>query len=305
VALREESYYTASVQRTFTAYTYRKFHIASPRFRTLIVNRLKFARRYLNDPQRSFSFFSSGGITIDAQSISEFLAIVEYSIFERNRNIARFIEAVCFGNMRMALQMFTTFLISGATDVDKMLRIYRRDGAYFVAFHEFVKSIMLGDRRFYRESQSPIMNVFDCGSEKNSSYFTTLRLLRLLLGHRGETTPEGQGYLALGRTVALFEDVFDNREDLLRILNRLITRQLVETNTRSTESIEGASHIRITSAGWYYVRYLVPSFAYLDLVLQDTPLDDRAVERHLRESVDLVDHLSAREEEKLQRMNIR
>src|SRR5207253_7209360 len=31
LALREESYYTANLQRTLTAYTNRKFHIASPR----------------------------------------------------------------------------------------------------------------------------------------------------------------------------------------------------------------------------------------------------------------------------------
>jgi hypothetical protein len=91
---------------------------------------------------------------------------VEYSMFERSRNIARFIESVCFGNMRLALQMFATFLTSGVTDVDKMLRIYSRDGAYFVAFHEFIKSIMLQGRRYYKEAESPIMNVLDWGRNR-------------------------------------------------------------------------------------------------------------------------------------------
>ncbi|MCK4826445.1 ATP-binding protein, partial [bacterium] len=47
VVLREESYYAASIQKTFTAYTNRKFHIASPRFRVLIGSRIKFALGYL------------------------------------------------------------------------------------------------------------------------------------------------------------------------------------------------------------------------------------------------------------------
>ena len=47
VALREESYYTANTQRTLTAYTSRKFHIASPRFRQLIGSRIRFALRSL------------------------------------------------------------------------------------------------------------------------------------------------------------------------------------------------------------------------------------------------------------------
>ena len=167
VTLREESYYTANTQRTLTAYTNRKFHIASPRFRHLIGSRITFALRSLSD-EESRNLITPEGIEFDATSIATFLKIVEFSIFEQNRNIARFVESLCFGNMRMALEMFTTFLVSGATDVDKMLAIYNREGAYFVAFHEFVKSIMLGDRKYYKESESPVMNLYDCSAEKET-----------------------------------------------------------------------------------------------------------------------------------------
>lgn len=307
VALREESYYTANVQRTFTAYTNRKFHIASPRFSRLIGSRIKYAIKVLetSEAQPALPFTLSAGITLDKDAISEFLRIVEFSIFEKNRNIARFIEALCFGNMRLALQMFTTFLVSGATDVPKMLHIYRRDGAYFVPMHEFLKSVMLGDRRYYKETESPIANVFDCGGERNSSHFTGLRCLAFLLSYRGQSSSEGQGYLPISEIVRLFEDVFDNREDLIRTMDRLVARQLIEANTRSTESSRGASHVRVTSSGWYYLRHLVQSFSYLDLVLQDTPLNDPATERGLRESVFRVDNLGDREEDKLARMEAR
>jgi len=305
VAMREESYYAASIQKTFTAYTSRKFHIASPHFRWLISSRIEFAIDLLSKSDEHSMGVVSGGIPLDKQAISDFLRIVEHSIFERNQSIARFIEAICFGNMRLALQMFATFLTSGATDVDKMLNIYRRDGSYFVAFHEFVKSIMLGDRAYYRESQSPIVNLFECGVEKNSSHFTTLRILALLLAHRGEATPEGRGYIETARVIALMEDVFDNREDVIRTLGRLVRRELVETNTRSTSGIEGASHVRVTSAGWYYSSYLVREFSYLGVVLQDTPFDDLDVERGLRDSLFLVGNIGDREEDKLGRMEER
>jgi hypothetical protein len=101
------------------------------------------------------------------------------------------------------------------------------------------------------------------------------------------------------------EDIFDNREDLLRSLTRLLSRQLIESNTKSTETIAGASHVRVTSAGWYYSRYLVMAFSYLDLVLQDTPLNSVALERKLRSYVEQVDNLSDREDQKLERMRVR
>lgn len=305
LALREESYYTANLQKTLTAYTSRKFHIASPRFRKMISARIKFALDLLEKSIGPTDYVMRGGIAFDRAAVADFLKIIETSIFERNRNIARFIEALCFGNMRLALDMFSLFMTSGATDVDKMLNIYRESGSYFVAFHEFVKSIMLGDRRYYKDEASSVLNIFDCGAERNSSHFTCLRLMRALGERRGESTREGQGYVEVAEVVSTSEDLFDNREDALRALNRLIARQLVEANTRSSESISGASHVRITSAGWYYINFLVNSFSYLDLVLQDTPLNDGAVEGKLRDFVHQVDNLSDRADEKLARMQVR
>ena len=79
----------------------------------------------------------------------------------------------------------------------------------------------------------------------------------------------------------------------------------MEVNSRSTESIKDASHVRITSAGWYYSQYLVRSFCYLDLVLQDTPFNSSQVAEDLKQSVYLVDNLYDREEDKVERVEAR
>ena len=305
IALREESYYAPSVQNTFTAYTSHKFHIASPQFLPMIQNRIQYAIRALETQKNKIAGTVLHAQAFDSRDISDFLRIVEFSILEWSRRISRFIECICFGNMRSALQMFTTFLTSGATDVDKMLLIYRRSGQYNVAFHEFQKSVILEDRAYYKEDESPILNLFNCSSERNSSHFTGLRLLSLLLSHRSESNPEGRGYVDLGRAVGLFADAFDNVRDLSITLDRLLSKQLIEVNTRATHTVAGASHVRITAAGWYYLRYLARTFAYLDLVLQDTPLNDDKLERYLRQSVYDVNNLADKEQEKYERMQVR
>lgn len=189
--------------------------------------------------------------------------------------------------------------------MDKMLLIYRRDGGYNVAFHEFLKSVMLQDRAYYKEDQSPIFNLFNCTAEKNASHFTAIRLLRVLLGHRGESTRQGQGYIELGWLVGCFADVFDDAADVMTTLDRMLNSQLIEVNTRATDTVVGASHVRVTSAGWYYLNYLCASFAYLDLVLQDTPLNDEALAEDLCRSVAEVDNLGGRDQDKLERIQVR
>ncbi len=125
------------------------------------------------------------------------------------------------------------------------------------------------------------------------------------MAHRGEPTAEGRGYVDLSRMIFEFDELMSDQDDFIATINRLLSRNLVEANTRATDSVEGASHVRITSAGWYYIRYLASSFAYLDLVLQDTPINDAGVEKRLRDSVYQVNNLPDSEEHKLERVRAR
>src|SRR6266542_4281685 len=137
-----------------------------------------------------------------------------------------------------------------------MLAIAEREGSNYVSYHEFIKAIILGDRRHYKDSSSKILNLFDRGAEGLSSHFTTLRILKVLLTQVQNQSPEGRGFLSLESLVRIFADVFGDELDVIFTLERLVRRQLVEVDTRSTQSISGASWVRVTSAGWYYERYL-------------------------------------------------
>jgi len=304
VALREESYYSASVQRTFTAYNNRSFHISSPSFSMLLSRRMYYLENLLKVPgdQR-------GGLLAATRdedvSILRFFDIIRQSVFRGNHNIARFIEHLAFGNMRAALDMFATFLYSGATDVDKMLGIYERQGNYFVAFHEFAKAVILGDRRHYRESESKVLNVFDRGSEGLSSHFTLLRLINLLLAHGQTATPEGRGFVRLDEVLGAFADCFGDDRDVINAANRAVRRQLVQVDTRSTESANGSTWIRVSSGGLYYAKFLANSFAYLDLVLEDTAFDDTEIVKVLVKLVEAVDAIDDSPQTRLQKVELR
>lgn len=92
----------------------------------------------------------------------------------------------------------------------------------------------------------------------------------------------------------------------------------MELDTRRTDSLEGAGGVRITTSGKYYLDYLARSFAYLDLVLQDTPFADRGIADHLCNEIaetdmrsrfhrvnTFVDYLRDQEQMELQTRGIR
>ena len=54
-------------------------------------------------------------LATQAREILDFFEILRRSVFDKNKNISRLIEAVSFGNMRLALELFNNFMVSGAT----------------------------------------------------------------------------------------------------------------------------------------------------------------------------------------------
>jgi hypothetical protein len=191
------------------------------------------------------------------------------------------------GNLRKAMSIFASFLISGHTDAGKILSIYRHQAGYLIPLHEFIKSIGLGDRRFYQSDLSFILNLYSLSDESRPSHFTKLRILTYLYFHRARTTSFGVGFL---RTSVLKQEFFKigtSEADLVESLRLLSAYSLVENDAYDPEQI--AQAYRVTLAGRYYMRYLAGKFPYLDLVLQDTPVADEKTFAALEQLIDKKD----------------
>jgi hypothetical protein len=247
--------------------------LASPSFRDVLATRIK------SSITEAETRAAEPGATDEQKqygSVVTLFALLERSVLGRNHNILRLVGAIAYGNMRLALTLFNTFITSGATDIMKILRLYTERGNYTVPFHEFAKSVMLGDYLYYRESRSLFANLFHVSRKPNASHFTALRILNYL-----STAPTSQGggreFLNLQTLLVAMAENFGNEEDCKETILRLVAvdRQLIDLDTRRTDSLEGASALRATAAGMYYLRFLANAFSYCDLAWHDTAFDDR------------------------------
>jgi len=287
LALREESFSTAIMQRHITAYSIHPYHLSSPRFKTLLSIRIDFAGKEASSIAESESAAFEDKIY---SQLIELFRLLRHSILGRNYNIIRLVESVAYGNMRLALKLFNSFVTSGATDIAKIVNIYTQGKGYTVPFHEFIKSIMLGDYRYYKESRSPILNLFNVTRHQNASHFTALRILKYLSAY-ADVTNASSGFVNLHSLVTDISDVFGNDDDCVETIKKLISleKQLVELDSRRTDSTDGASEIRITTSGVYYMDYLMQAFSYLDLVWQDTPFTERGFADNLASKMTTAD----------------
>ena len=218
-----------------------------------------------------------------AGDVSAFLGLVRESILNDRRRARHFLESISMGNLRNAMEVFSAFLVSGHTDTTKILHTFGNLLSYLIPLHEFIKSIGLGDNRYYNSELSQVVNLFAISDESRPSHFTKLRLLEYLFFHRNHSTSYGIGFIWTDLLRSEFGKFGTSNDDIAESLRILASYLLVENDTYERSTVGKA--YRITPAGRYYLRYLANRFAYLDLVCQDTPIADRRVFDEIKELI--------------------
>jgi hypothetical protein len=286
VALREEKFFAAYRRGIFDAFGDRRFHIGSPSLGRVIQSRLEYGlQKYIDQAKAS----SGGPNQEEIDGVRLLVHALIRSATKRNSPIVRMLACVSNGDMRHALDRVREFIGSGNTDIEKLLRVARKHEGYTIPFHEFAKSAILGSKRFYQRGLSHVLNLFSKSSAPGASHFAAARLLARLCAADGAASPHGEGFVDTSKILREYRGCFGAADDLIDRGEELLRRGLIESEPPRVASINAADALRVAPSGAYYWRFLMRSFAYLDLVFVDTAIADRAVARSLGEAADSTD----------------
>jgi hypothetical protein len=185
--------------------------------------------------------------TDKAGDVAEFLTLVRKSILHDKKRVRFFLESIAMGNLRKALDIFSSFLTSGHTDAGKILSIYRSADAYTIPLHEFIKSIGLGDNRYYHGELSFVLNLYSISDESRPCHFTKLRILEYLYFHRNRVSAGyGLGFVRTEVITREFERIGTSDVDIGESLKLLAGVLLIENEVYDSQVISQA--YRITPA---------------------------------------------------------
>jgi len=270
IALREETFLSSTRTGVFDAYYIPKFHIASPDFVSMVLRRVRFTIKMLRSEYLQYS-------PSDKDNLMKYFSIIESSLTKKNqeaRKLVNFIDSISVGNMRDALRMFNYFIVSGNTNIDEIFATYARAGSYQIAYHQFLKSIILGEHKYYSQEKSHLMNLFDLDTSLTDSHYHCLRILKYLFDRQNKKSDIGRGYVNIDDLISTADIVSIRKEVIRDSLLRLSHFNLVEFDNQSRTNLTFASYVKITHAGRYYLANLIYEFVYLDSVLIDTPIWD-------------------------------
>jgi hypothetical protein len=220
---------------------------------------------------------------VTTDELERILQLLVKTILSDDRRYIDFLEYLSPGEIRRPLEFIARFLYSGHTNIDSLLRAVRRNKELVLGFHEFVTAIMLADREYYEERSSDIVNLFAVDGGADASHFNRVAILARLKRSQSEQSEFGMGFIPMATVIDDCAQLGMGSDTAVGILNLFNQRRLVETETQIREEVEQSEHVRITTAGLYYIETLCHEFSYLDGILADTPIGIQRYFDELRE----------------------
>ncbi|WP_313139724.1 hypothetical protein [Stenotrophomonas sp.] len=267
VSLRPETFAQSKASGALAAYQPRVFTIEPPRIDLVIGKRLEFALTQLQESGTLPGL--AAGISIDSRNLELYLKMLIESFRDRS-DLIEFLDNMCSGSVREALNYVGSFVGSGHVDSAKIIDAMEESGRYYLPIHEFVRAVIHKDGEYYDPSVSPIPNVFDISSADQREHFALLILLEYV-EHAGQTGGS-HGFVERRLVLDFMQGCGYRIEQTLSCIRRAFDKGLL-ISPEGTKA-DASAHIRITTAGAYVRKKLCGLMAYLDAIVVDTPVLD-------------------------------
>lgn len=274
ISMREERFYSSSIRGVLDAYQNSGFHITSPEPKTVFLKRIQYVSALLSSEE----VFEAQNLPerVDRETIGSFLRILDKNFREKSSHLANFLTACSHGNIRLALELFRGFMVSGYTNVREMTANER----WTLQIHQVIKPFMIPSRFFYSESLSRIPNIFQIRSKAHGSHFTALRILSCLsYGYDHKNPP----FITVAKISMPFIEWFAMRENFRMNMDMLLKHNLIESNNRLDVFSDNVDSVRITSYGTFVLKALSHDFTYLELTAEDCAIADLTTANHISE----------------------
>ncbi len=273
ISMREERFHASSIHGLLDAYQNSGFHITSPQPNEVFLKRIRYVQGLLRDYPNQGDFLPDG---IDIEIVNKLLRIFESEFVSQRSHLASFLTACSHGNIRLALELFRGFTISGYTNVHEMTSEQR----WTLQIHQVIKPFMIPSRFFYDESASKVPNLFQIRDKSHGSHFTAVRIISFLTNRQnGRTT----SFTPVAGLFDFFVENYSMREDLIANLDILLKHGLIEANNRLEKYTQSVDTLRPTSYGIYMLNSLSITFTYIELCSLDCAIGDQGVSNTISE----------------------
>jgi hypothetical protein len=284
MTLRDATYLRHRNSPSFDAFQVDSLYIDAPQVLPVLSRRFSYAKKFLEG--KSAEIVTEGGKKFKVENLASFLDTVAASLLKDSNGYL--IEVLSGGDIRRALSLVREFLASGHTSSDRVLWAHARgpregepavDKRFAFPRHEIFKACVLGQRRFYREEDSLLLDIFDSKLGTPGKQLLRLHLINKLTIIAATTDREG--YLVENLRSELYQ-IGISDADVSLLLKQLLDFRAIRT--ADGRAMGDKSQLLPMRLGAFLVKELAADFAYVEMCSLDCTILDEASWESLREA---------------------
>jgi len=266
------------------------FHITPPRFLDVVKKRLELSLEYLAAEaknQQSYTIESGARISYHKSDLQAFLRGLYVELFDRKRNISRVLESLVGRDVRRALEMFVSIIMSGHLSPSAITSTAIGGGAVAISERQIIKILMRTEYAFFSDHSGFVTNIFSYDPDwEKPDNFLLIEILYTLQRNRKRVGQIGlEGYFTCRSLAQDLQKFGYTPTDTLKGLNLLLRRQLIAADHMNFRQVEFDDCVRILASGFIHLRVLSGRIEYLYGILPTTPLTDKRVADRLADVV--------------------
>jgi len=267
MCIREGTYQRNRTSPAFDAFQFDSLYIDAPQVTAVLSRRFAYAKRVLAGKQAEI--VSEGGARFSVPDLSVLFEIVSRSVLEDETGFM--MEMLAGGDVRRGLQLVREFLASGHTSADFALQSYLTSGEFQFPKHEVFRGAVLGQRKYYREEESLLLNVFDAKLDAGNLQLLRLHIVSWFVTKASSGVMEG---VAADSLVDDLHRAGVSQTDVYTVLSALCDFRVLRTSDGLP--FDPSSRLLPTRLAAYLLRNLAPTFAYFELSVIDSSIFDDA-----------------------------
>lgn len=300
ISMREERFQESRIHGLLDAFQNSGYHLSTPLPDAVFLSRIAYVDNVLNDNDLLSKHVPS--LHPDArerQDLIRFFQILENEFRAKNDSpLFMFLVSCAHGNIRLALELFRGFLVSGYTNVREMVSV---SDLWTIKIHQVVRPLLSPNRFFYEEKDSQIPNVYQIRSKQKGSHFTAIRVIKRLSSGADPNNPH---YVPIAELAESFISEYDLREEFYDSMSLLLRYGLIESSTKVDKYIADISEVKVTQYGMYFIESILHQFPYLDLVCTDCGYYSESVSHEIADLAN-QDYLAFKKFDRSERIEVR
>jgi GTPase SAR1 family protein len=281
MSLRDATYLKHRESPVFDAFQVDAVYIDPPQIKPVLSRRFIYARKAIEG--KRVDIVTDDGKRYQVQNLGVFFEIVAGSLLDKESGFM--IEILSAGDVRRGLRLVREFLASGHASADKALHNYLTNGSYHFPIHEVFKGAILGQKKYYREEESALLNIYDAKLGLPLLPLLRLRIVYYLIKKASDATFEG----------IKFKEISDElyqigvaHKDAEKVVQDLLYAKAIQTYNGLPLSQD--SVLIPTRLGGYFVHDLSRRLMYLEPCILDSIIYDDDAWEKLQDLTQQIEH---------------